>query len=488
MYNFNRGQYGKPELGERQAPFSAQIGMWWLYFKWQWVRDAHGQMPGLQGMLAAVFLVLGLLGGFVHWRRDPRSFAFFGPLMLTLTLILIYYLNFKYGASQDPDLADTVQREVRDRDYFFLWSFSAWSVWAALGLTYVWESLAVVFGREQRKLGKETVELPTRRAWAFASPALLVAFVPLFANWQGASRRGQTDTADFAIDMLNSVEPYGVLVTVGDNDTFPLWYAQEVLGVRQDVLVANTSLLNTDWYTRQMLRRPVYDYDAAKGPAAYRGKQWTKPSGPPFNMTFEQADSVPLGEEVREPRLFVARNIRAVVQPRFLARADVFVLTMIRDGKRPLYFSRTSGTYGQELGLGGYLLTQGLARKLLPDSIRANKDTVVVQGEGMVDIPRTEELWKEFRAPASLIRKNDWVDRPSVGIPYLYVSTGVVLSEALQSSGRAQEAYAALERAKAVARATKLEDLFGGAAPAAPPPVISGDSARRTQVPVKKAP
>ena len=188
MYNFNRGQYGKPELNERQAPVTAQIGMWWLYFKWQWIRDAHGVTPGLQGSLASVFLVLGLLGGWVHWRRDPRSFAFFGPLMFTVTLVLIIYLNFKYGASQAPELGDTVAREVRDRDYFYLWSFSAWSVWAALGLVYVWESLAAVIAREPKQLGKEKVELPTNRAWAMTSPVLVLAFVPLFANW-GASTR-----------------------------------------------------------------------------------------------------------------------------------------------------------------------------------------------------------------------------------------------------------------------------------------------------------
>jgi hypothetical protein len=487
MYNFNRGQYGKPELTERQAPIGAQIGMWWLYFKWQWIRDARGQMSGMQGALAAVFLVLGLLGGWVHWRRDPRSFAFFGPLMLTMTLLLIYYLNFKYGASQDPELGDSVQREVRDRDYFYLWSFSAWSVWAALGLTYVWESLAAVFGHEKVRLGADTFELPTRRGWIMGAPVLLLAIVPLFANWQAASRAGQTDTADFAIDLLNSVEPYGVLVTVGDNDTFPLWYAQDVLGVRKDVLVANTSLLNTDWYTRQMIRRPVYDYDEAKGPATYRGKTWKKPTSPALKMTMEEADAVPLGQEVTQPQLFVAGNIKAVVQPRFLARADIFVLRLIQDGVRSVYFSRTSGSYGQELGLGAYLLTQGLARKLMPDSVVASKDTVRVQGEGFVDVSRTADLWKEFRAPASLVKKNDWVDRPSVGIPYLYVSTGVVLSEALGQKGDAGGAQAALERARAVAKATRLEDLFGPEAPP-PPPVISGDSARKTTVPVRKRP
>jgi len=487
MYNFNRGQYGKPSLSERQAPFGAQIGMWWHYFRWQWLRDFDNLRPGLQGSLAAIFLVLGILGGWVHYKRDPRSFAFFGPLMFTLTFALIYYMNFKYGYSQDPDLGDTVQREVRDRDYFYLWSFSAWSVWAALGLTFVWESFAAIVGTEEVKIGGERLELPTNRGWTLTSPVLLLALVPLFGNWTAASRHGETDTADFAIDLLNSVEPYGILVTVGDNDTFPLWYAQEVLGVRKDVVVANTSLLNTDWYTRQMLRRPVYEYDAEKGPAIYRGQTWKKPVGPPFDMTMDQADSVPLGDTIMSPRLFVAGNIRAIIQPRFLARADIFVLKMIQDGKRAVFFSRTSGPYPSELGLKDYVLTQGLVRKLLTDSIKGGKDTVQVQGEGWVDIGRTRALAQSFKAPPSLVKKNKWVDKASVGIPYLYVSTQFVLAEALNAAGDRAGSDKSIEEAIKVAKATGLGDLFSStSAPPPPPPVVSGDSVRKgIVVPVK---
>src|SRR6476659_4154483 len=188
MYNFNRGQYGKPELSERQAPFiEGQVGMWWLYFKWQWLRDAHGDHVLLQSVLSALFLVLGILGGYVHWQHDRRSFAYFGSLMFTMSFGLIYYLNFKYGASQSPELAG-VAREVRDRDYFYLWSFSAWGVWAALGLTWVWETLAEMVGTEQLRVAKTTVVEPTLAAWRRTSPALLLAAVPLFANWSSASR------------------------------------------------------------------------------------------------------------------------------------------------------------------------------------------------------------------------------------------------------------------------------------------------------------
>ena len=464
-YNFDRGQYAKPPLSVRQAPFSAQVGMWWLYFKWQWLRDAYDERPAAQTVLAVVFLVLGLFGGYVHWRRDRRSFMFFGPLMFTLTLALIYYMNFKYGYSQAPQLGDAVEREVRDRDYFYLWSYSAWSVWAALGLIFLWESVAALIGSDRLKVGKETIEMPRRRSWMAASPILLLAFVPLVGNWTASSRHGETDTRDFAHDLLNSVEPYGVLVTVGDNDTFPLWYAQEVEGIRRDVVIANTSLLNTDWYTRQLIRRPIFEYDAAKGPAIYRNQQWTKPTASPLAMTLDQADAVPLQVEVRQMQYFAKEgtDIVAQVTPRVLARADIFVYQMIKDAfpQRPIYFSRTSGGYAHELGLGNYVVTQGLARKLLPSAPQESKDIVRIPGEGYLDLTRTRALWDSvFVGHRSIAEKGKWIDKPSVGIPYLYVTTGLVLSSALELTGEKEAARRSYELARGVAEATRLDDLF----------------------------
>ena len=483
-YNFDRGQYGKPPVSERMAPFTAQIGMWWLYFKWQWIRDAHNEMPGWQGGLAAIFLVLGIIGGWVHYKRDPNSFAFFGPLMLTLTLVLITYLNFRYGASQAPELGETVDREVRDRDYFYLWSFSAWSVWAALGLVYLWESIAVVFGSEEVEVGKETFDLPTKRSWLVSSPVLAIAFVPLFANWDAASRAGETDTADFAIDLLNSVEPYGILVTVGDNDTFPLWYAQEVLGVRKDVVIANTSLLNTDWYTRQIIRRPVFDYDPAAGPTAFRGKEWRKPTGPVLSMSADEANKIPIAQNMDRAMVFTHNNIRAVLQPRLMTRADILVLRMLIDNPdRAVHFSRTSATLAEELGLGDYTVMQGHVRKVMPDSVVQTANIVPVPGEGMVNVALSKALWDEFKAPASLIRKGDWVDAPSRGIPYLVISTGIATAEALARTDQGAEADKILEISRQVAVAMRFGDIAGQLP--APPPMSSGDSLVTTPVPVR---
>jgi len=486
MYNFNRGQYGKPGLDERQAcppgapvpcsfaeSIGPQVDMWWFYFKWQWLRDPQLQHQVAQGVLGGLFLVLGLFGAWVHYQRDRRRFWYFASYMLTVTLILVWYLNFKYGSSQSPELGDTVPREVRDRDYFFIWSFSPWGVWAALGLMYIWENLAALFGTTETRYARETVVLPSQESLIKTTPILLIAAIPLFTNIHTAPRRGQTYTRDFAHDLLNSVEPYGVLVTVGDNDTFPLWYAQEVEGIRKDVVVANTSLLNTDWYTRQLIRRPIFTYDAAKGPAVYRNLQWTTPAGPPLKMSLDEADSVPPYWQIDKPMVFKAGchpepnatcDIQAVIPPHLLQRADLFVLRMIQDAwpQRPIYFSRTSGGYARELGLGDHVLTQGLAAKVFVPPKASTRDTMNVSGDGWMDVKRTAELWNnDFLGPRAVIRAGDWIDQPSVGIPYLYVATGLELAEALRSRGDIPQATQVWTTAKQVATAVHLERLVG---------------------------
>ncbi len=485
MYNFNRGQYAKPPVTERQAPIVAQLDMWWLYFKWQWHRDPYNESRGAQGALAMLFFTLGVLGAWVHFKRDRLSFAFFGPLMATLTVVLIYYLNFKYGASQSLELAHSVDREVRDRDYFYLWSFSAWSVWAALGLVYLWESLASLLGTD----GSAKQAVPRRTSWMMASPVLLLACIPLFTNWDAASKRGETDTIDFARDLLNSVEPYGILVTVGDNDTFPLWYAQEVEGIRRDVMIANTSLMNTDWYVRQMLRREVETYDEASGPAAYRGKTWPRPEGKLLHLTYDEADAIPSYQELREERYFVDGHIRArVTAPRYLQRADLLVYQLLLDNPdRNLFFSRSAGGYPADLGFGDRVVTHGLTRKLSRDSIVMTEHIVPAMDRlGYVDVATSQSLWEEFRAPASLIRKDKWIDRPSVGIPYLYIDLGLSLSSALETEGRTPEALRVFERTRGVAKATRLDEIFAPQPQPLPTSVRpDGDTTINRSVPVR---
>jgi len=435
-FNFNRDQYGKPALTERQAPFTAQVGMWWLYFRWQWLRDVHLERQPAQTAVAALFLILGLAGAWGHYQRDRRTFAYFGPLMLLMSIGLVWYLNFRYGASQRLEL--DVPREVRDRDYFFLWSFSAWGVWVSLGLLHLWTGLARVVGASSDS---------TRRRWLSglaAAPVIGIAIVPLVTNWSPASRRDDTTTIAFARDLLNSVEPYGVLVTGGDNDTFPLWYAQEVEGVRRDVTVAVLSLMNTDWFARGIIRRPVFEYDSARGPAVYRNRSWPKPEGPPLHLTLTEADSLPPYLLVTEPLRFRQKGLDLTIDPRrlpqvqgggLLERADLLVLRMIADSwpQRPLYISRTTGDYGMRMGLADHLLSQGLARKVVVAPASSSPDTVYVDGSGWLDVERSRALWmQDLTGPDAIVRRGDWVDRLSLSTPYAYLMAGSELAEALR--------------------------------------------------------
>ena len=458
MDNINRVQYGKPPLVERQAPFTAQVGMWWMYFKWQWLRDAYGTSPrGLQGLLAGIYLLLGIVGGYAHFKRDRRSFEFFGPLMFTITIALIVYMNFKYGYSQAPELGNSVPREVRDRDYFFLWGFSAWSVWAGLGIVLIWEQLAALLSPDAKG---DAARIP-RGSWALTTPVFLLALIPLITNWSQASRHGDTFTRDWAVDLLNSVEPYGVLITNGDNDTFPLWYAQEVEGVRKDVTVAVTSLLRTDWYVRQMIRRPVYPYDVAHGPAVYRGRSWPLPTGSPVNLTTEQADQLPEILPVSQPQLFRKDSIEAIIPAGEIYKDQIIVLREIQDGypNRPLYF--TSQSYPRALGLSKYVAMQGLVAKLFPTPIVAGPRFTEIPGYGFLDLQRSDSLWSEYQAPAALIRHGEWVDRASSDIPLRYVITAALLSDVHRSQGDTARATAYIDTAIKMARAARVEDVLG---------------------------
>jgi hypothetical protein len=172
--------------------------------------------------------------------------------------------------------------------------------------------------------------------------------------------------------------------------------------------------------------------------------------------------------EIRQPQLFKKAGIEATVQPQILVKADLVVLRMIHDAfpDRPIYFSRTAGGYPQSLGLGRYLLSQGLARKLLPEAPTSGRDTLLIPGEGFLDVKRTQWLWaNDFEAPTSLAARNGWVDRASVGIPYLYIASAATLAEAEQRLGNSAEADSLVADAKAIAKATGLEDLF------TPPPL-----------------
>src|SRR5438876_6626556 len=428
-----RQQYGKPSIFDNptQAPglgntghtlplYRDQLGNYVQYFSWQF---GHDWSELTQRLLAVLFFVVGGVGALRHWKADKRSALAMTILVFTFTFALVFYLNFKYGFSLHGDQPSTAH-EVRERDYFFICSFALWGIWVGIGLAAIMEWLS--------ELVRGTQPNETRR-WIYGTPLLAIALIPLAGNRLTASRKREALARDFAYDLLQSVEPYGILVTAGDNDTFPLWYAQEVEGIRQDVTIVNLSLANTDWYLRQIQHRPIVPFDSTKAPAIYRGRQWPMPAGPLMSYSDQQHAALEqyyITDQKRTARPGTGSDtVRVTMDPQmlgrpYLERADVIVLQVIRDqlGKRPIYFSRTVGLYADQFGFTSHLEGQGFARVLRQKEVAPSDSIKYVQSLGYVNVPRTTRLlFDVYHADAAARpRPRGWVDKPSEGILSLY--------------------------------------------------------------------
>ena len=175
-------------------------------------------------------LILGLIGIFFQFARDKRG-SWLNFLMFFMTgIAIVIYLN------QPP-------YQVRERDYAYAGSFYFFSVWIGL-------AVAAIYSWVEEKMASRRsapVAASVITVLCLGVPALMAA-----ENWDDHDRSNRYTAVEMAKNYLNSVGPNGILVTHGDNDTFPLWYAQEVENVRPDVRIANTSLLGTDWHIDQM--------------------------------------------------------------------------------------------------------------------------------------------------------------------------------------------------------------------------------------------
>ena len=258
--------YRKPTFGANLAYFlDYQLNwMYWRYFMWNFVgrqNEIHSPSPGEvfygnwesgirfidelrlgdQSDAPAVLsenkgknhyfflpLLLGLLGLVFQFDKDKRG-SWLVFLMFFMTgIAIVLYLN------QPP-------YQVRERDYAYAGSFYMFAIWIGLGVAalYDWISQAVK--------GREKLVAIGISVLCLGVPVLMAE-----ENWDDHDRSNRYTSTEMAANYLESVGPNGMLVTHGDNDTFPLWYAQEIEGVRTDVRVVNTSLLGTDWYIDQM--------------------------------------------------------------------------------------------------------------------------------------------------------------------------------------------------------------------------------------------
>ena len=257
--------YDKPTMGDNISFFfSYQLNwMYWRYFLWNFagkqndlqgidmgnVRDGNwitgisfwdnarlgdqSKMPETlksnksHNRLFALPLLLGILGLIYQYQKDKQNGLVVGLLFFFTGIAIVIYLN---QAGNQP----------RERDYAYVGSFYAFAMWIGLGAMYV----------------KELFEkyMKPRMANYVAAGLCILAVPVLMASqeWNDHDRSQKTLARDIAKDYLESCAPNAILITFGDNDTYPLWFDQEVLGIRRDIRVINSSLLGTDWYLNQL--------------------------------------------------------------------------------------------------------------------------------------------------------------------------------------------------------------------------------------------
>ena len=187
-------------------------------------------------------LLLGLIGLIYHIRKHPKD-AFIVFIMFFMTgLAIAIYLNMP-------------PRQPRERDYAFVGSFSFYAIWIGLGVMGLAEWISDLFKKNKEKAYK--VVMPVVFVACMAGvPCLMAA-----ENWDDHDRSQKTAARDFAQNYLKSINNNGILITFGDNDTFPLWYAQEVEGTRTDVRILNFTLSGMYWYVEQLYNK-LYDSEA----------------------------------------------------------------------------------------------------------------------------------------------------------------------------------------------------------------------------------
>lgn len=339
----------------------------------------------------ALPLLLGFFGMFYHFRRDWRRAFSVLILFLVTGIGIILYLN------QSP-------LQPRERDYSYVASFFAFSMWIGIGASGLVQLLMDFFA----KLGNSSRFI----LWGLV-PVIFFA-VPgwmAYENFDDHDRSGRYIAPDYAYNMLMSVAPNAILFTNGDNDTFPLWYAQEVEGIRRDVRVANLSLLNTPWYVRQLKEQfsresaplPINLSDAeinGLGARLWQPRVISLPVDPALRTEESEVFAGQMDRSMIDSALTWTLNGRPfrtnpdTGEPiNILYGADYAALNIVsgiaNDGwKRPVYFAVTVSTDGR-LGLENYFQLEGQALRIVP--IRHDAPL------GRVELGVTPERLKTFR-------------------------------------------------------------------------------------------
>ena len=399
-------------------------------------------------------LILGFIGLLFHFKLNNQDALAVLLFFLFTGVLIIVYLN-------------VVPFQPRERDYAYVGSFYAFAIWIGLGVLGIYDFIS------KHLDSKTSASLAT--IIALAIPTLMAA-----ENWDDHDRSGRFTALEVAKNYLNSCDKNAILFTNGDNDTFPLWYAQEVEGIRTDIKVVNLSLFNTDWYIDQMKRA---SYDAAPIPSSlehddYRtGTRDYTPIQERFKDFIEVKDVVDFINSnspkaklntsaglrnycpTKKLKLTVNKEIaktyvpeeyqnRIVDEVKFkLKGSGVFknkllVLDILANfnWERPIYFAITVGR-DNFMGLENYFQLEGLAYRLVPYSVPSP--------DGQTGIVHTEKMYNR------LVNEFEWGGLNNPDLYFDETNTRMVmnfrnnysrLAEALYQKGDTTKAIETLDK------------------------------------------
>ncbi|MFQ6609663.1 MAG: protein O-mannosyl-transferase family [Fidelibacterota bacterium] len=325
--------------------------MYLRYFAWQFIGrgDMDWPVKNLRGKiirfkdginptryLIPLPFILGLLGMGHHFKKDWKRALGVLALFITTGLLIILYLN-----QYDP--------QPRERDYSYVGSFFAFSIWIGIGITGLMEVI--------QKYLKNT---KSSRSISFAALIAIFILMPvnmLAKDYKEHNRNGNYVAWDYAYNMLNSCKPDGIIFTNGDNDTFPLWYLQEVMDIRKDIRVVNLSLLNTPWYIKQLRDDPPQI---------------------PIKMSDQSIQNItPILWEKKTVELMglsgsgekLSWELKPTYAGRYLRVQDLMIYRILVDlnWERPVYFAVTVSPKNQ-IGLDQYLKMEGLVYRVTSTS------------------------------------------------------------------------------------------------------------------------
>lgn len=404
-------------------------------------------------------LILGLIGVYFHFKRDTNNAVIVLLLFFFTGIAIVLYLN---GTPFQP----------RERDYAYAGSFYAFAIWIGMGVMAITEWLA------KKMEGKMSAILATILG-------LIVPGVMAGEGWDDHNRSFRYTSRDFATNYLNSCAPNAIIFTNGDNDTFPLWYAQEVEGVRTDVRVINLSLLNTDWYIDQMKMKayesdpipfslqhsqyvqgtrdyiPFYDrglnrpvelkqlitFISSENPQAKVTTQGgTKLNYYPsknFVLNIDKEAVLKSGTVKPEEADRIVSSIEWKVDQNFLMKADIMILDLLAhfNWSRPVYFAVTVNNENF-MNLQDYFRLEGLAYRLVPikTPVPDNRQPGFVEDDVMYENMMSKFRWGNMNDPRV------YLDQNNLNMASNFRNNFSRLAETLLANGKRDSALAALDK------------------------------------------